>query len=401
MTRASCYFFAIALLFISALPSYAPPSRLNPPLIIDSHTHLIGLGTDNSGCYVNPNQLSWKHPISYIKTSYMIAASGIKNREHADKEYIDNLATKIQSFPGPHRYFALVFAFSPTYDKEDKKLNLAKTGIAVPNDYLLRIVKDHPQMIPVGSVHPYQPEVGTEIAQLAQAGVRLLKILPNSMHFDPGDDATRDFFAATVKHSMVLIAHVGDEHSVAGGGIHNEYGNPYRYERWLKEFPTLKLIFAHVGSEGKSRNPAGQIEENFNAVLRLLRQYPQQTYADISAFSSAFARVHYLTPLLESHDIHRQLLFGSDYPLPNFTPLTTLTLGLLKIRGLISLADGFLLARLQRHNALAYNYQLLQTISTENKRFPPEVFSLNFLRIFTRETLPEQLASYRHLLVSP
>ncbi len=362
-----------------------------PAPIIDSHVHLVGLGSDNSGCYLNPNQQSWLHPLNYLKTLYMIKAAGIGNNHHADQAYVEQLDRHILNFPGERPYYTLVFAFAPTYDRTSKTIDYAKTGIAVPNDYLLRVTANRPRMIPVGSLHPYQANLGEEMQRLHQAGVRLLKLLPNSMHFDPADPESETFFREAAAQKMVLITHVGDEHSVAGGGINNAYGNPLLYEAWLKKYPQLKIIFAHVGSEGKSPTAEGKKEDNFNLVLALLRRYPQQTYADISAFSVAFARARYLPHLLLASDIHDRLIYGSDYPLPSFGVVVGLTLSTLRWHKLISFRDIFTLLKIQRQNPFAYNYELLRRLSYQGKSFPETVFYQNFLAIFADRDLPSPL----------
>jgi mannonate dehydratase len=383
--------FVTAVLLTAHFNLGMAQDRSELPRIIDSHMHIVGIGSDASGCYVNPNQMSWKHPFNYLKTVYMISAAGGGDHQHADRNYVTYLNQMVGSFPAPSKYYGLIFAFTPSYDRTTKKINLEKTGISVPNDYMLQVAKANPQLIPVGSVHPFQPDLVQEIRRLRATGVALLKILPNSMNFDPADEETDAFFAEVAHSKMVLITHVGDEHSVAGGGINNDYGNPLHYEKWLKKYPTLKIIFAHVGSEGHSHDEAGQEKENFYLVLDLLRKYPRQTYADISAFSMAVKRVRYLGPLLQAEEVHKQLLFGSDYPLPNYSPLTTITLAAMRWHKLIDFSTMLDLMKIQRSNPLHYNYSLMRRVKSEGKSFPDGVFYRNFVDMFNDRALPQQL----------
>ena len=50
-------------------------------------------------------------------------------------------------------------------------------------------------------------------------------------------------FSTLASMKMVLITHVGDEHSVRGSGIDDAMGNPALFEPWLKKYPDLKIIF--------------------------------------------------------------------------------------------------------------------------------------------------------------
>ena len=77
----------------------------------------------------------------------------------------------------------------------------------------------------------------------------------------------------------------------------------------------ISKLFLHVGSEGTSVVDGKEVE-NFALVIDLLKRYPKQTAADISAMISAPRRVHYLKELIAMPEIHGMLFYGSDYPIP-------------------------------------------------------------------------------------
>ena len=174
---------------------------------------------------------------------------------------------------------------------------------------------------------------------------------------------------------MILITHVGDEHSVEGGGINNKFGNPLYYKKWLDLFPKLKIIMAHVGSEGRSKEPmTNKYIDNFDIVLKLLRLYPKQLWADISAMSCAPARTKYLSKIIINEDIQQQLLYGSDYPVAAIRPLVAVSLSKMKNYQLLGEDPDQmrrLLLEIYEHNPLLANFVTLRSISFNGKKLSP------------------------------
>ena len=73
----------------------------------DFHTHLVGLGHEHCPAYVNPKMLSWWHPLSRIRALVYLSASGVKNEEFADREYIARLSDLIKAIPRHGKYHLL------------------------------------------------------------------------------------------------------------------------------------------------------------------------------------------------------------------------------------------------------------------------------------------------------
>ncbi len=348
------------------------------PAIIDTHMHLVCRESKN-GCYVSPSLFSpLTHPFLTFKAQILMVALGAKNHEKPDEEIRDRLKTLVQKFPSEKVYHGLLFAFTASYDPISLTKNLSKTGLEVPNEYMQSVVQDLPsQLFPVFSIHPFQK------APVIEPKPRIYKILPNSMNFSPDDERAAEFFAKIASSGSLLIAHVGDEHSVDGGGINNDYGNPLLYEKWLTRFPNLTIIFAHVGAAGKSYLlNENKEEENFNLVLRLLRKFPKQTYADISGFSLGPTRTHYLQQLLVAKDLHGQLLYGSDYPLPAIKALLKSTLWAMYFHDLLGDWQEFQryyqsILTLHDINPLAAAFVTMRVISYNGIRFDAGVFFKN------------------------
>jgi len=126
--------------------------------------------------------------------------------------------------------------------------------------------------------------------------------------------------------------------------------------------------------------------------MSLLREFRNRAFADISAFTIDPFRVNYLRKLLLAEDVHSQLIFGTDYPLPTIPFLTKTTLISMKLRGLLPKRYTIkTYDRIFRRNPLLYNLFLLKTVRFRGKKFPSEVFYWNLFRLVKERNLPESL----------
>lgn len=373
------------------LPKYAQDildeTLVDIPYVVDSHMHVLGIGTDGSGCFVHPGSFSWRNPLEWIKSNIMLSTCGVCHLSHADSNMFDRIQTLVKYFP-TIPYFGMIFAFAATYD-ESGKVQWLDTGLHVPNKYVVEKTKESKGLIPVGSIHPFQPDLEQQFDYLVQHDVQVLKLLPNSMGFDPSCQSVRPFIELAVQYDMTIIAHVGDEHSVSGGGINNAHGNPLLWSGWLDEFPQLRIVFAHVGSEGAALSGGKQVE-NFDLVLHLMKKYPTQTFADISAFSSAPLRVKYLKRLLKETSIHSRLIFGSDYPLPATWISAAITSWVMYFSGLVDYRTRNALMEIQYRNPLAFNFAAMRLVRHQGYSFPPEIFYKNVEQIFSTNIFKSQ-----------
>lgn len=371
--------------------------ELDVPFIIDSHMHLLGMGTNNSGNYTNPQMLKSSNLFEYGKSMMLQHFSGIRTHQNADLEYVKRLNEYVSTQNNlPVNYHGMIFAFSPTYNKKTGLKDLESTTFSISNTYVKKITRLSDRYIPVASLHPYQGDLEERFEKIVKGKFNFLKILPNSMGIDPSDPDCDNFFSLLAKYRIVLITHVGDEHSVSYGGLDNEFGSPRHYYKWLEKYPDLKIIFAHVGSEGKSTDINGQKKDNFEQVLELLKAYPKRAFADISAFTISVKRIPFIKRLLESESIHGQLLYGSDYPLPTITPLVypaivkIAWLGLLPPR--LKLKD---LISIYKENPLVFNVVLMMSLEYQGYRFPKDVFYYNLFKTLNPQDMTPRLHTLR------
>ena len=288
---------------------------IDPQKQLDYHTHLAGVGSGNSGAFVNSRMLSWKHPFHRMKFNVYRMACGATNDDNTDEQMLQRLAELIRTNPfhGKHR----LLAFDKHY-REDGTVNLEKTEFHVPNEYVFQIASQHPDVfIAAMSVHPYRKDALTELERWASRGVRMVKWLPNAMGIDPSNPKCDDFYRKMKELNVTLLSHGGEEKAVQSVED-QKLGNPLLLRRALDH--GVKVIVAHcagLGFNEDTDNP-GKKAHNFEFFLRLMDEsrYDGVIFGDISAITQ-FNRIGVpLQTILEREDLHSRLVNGSDYPLP-------------------------------------------------------------------------------------
>jgi len=342
--------------------------------VIDSHVHIIGLGTGESGAYANPKLLTWKHPASHVKASIILKSTGVTGLAQADEQYVQQLLAWAGEFPAPLVLAALAFDYHYT---KDGAVDLGKTEFYVPDEYILRLARRYPgRLIPVVSIHPYAPNALKRLEQCAQAGARLVKWLPNAQGMDPADPAIDPFYQAMERHHMALLCHTGWEMSVNSDG--QRLGNPLRLRRPLDL--GVAVIMAHVGNTGANDdldNPGKRVS-NFALALRMLDdpKYRDRLYSDIAMIVGTTRNTHDIKVLLERTDLHPRLINGSDYPLPAVDVAVSPIL--LQLAGLITNEERRHLAEIRRQNPLLFDFVLKRALKDPKTgvRFPASMFTL-------------------------
>lgn len=360
---------------------------LDPSDVVDYHVHLVGHGDSGSECYLHPSTKSWFYPIKRLKTLVFMAAAQVPQMEGGDLQYCSRLIRLVKHYmpanvlrPGHKGYFTpkcCLLAFDKFYTKQGVA-DMTKTTLYVPNDYALKIANDVPEYFyPFCSVNPYRRDAFEELSKCSRAGCTTIKWLPNSMGIDPADELCVPFYRKVAELGMMLLVHVGDEHSVNAAFLDNRLGNPLRLRLALD--CGVKVIAAHCATEGSNEdldNP-GKTATNFSLLLRLMREdkYKELLFADISAICS-FRRVPYLPELLEAKDIHSRLVYGSDYPVPAIN-MVVLTSMLLRYQ-LITVNQKEVLNELYNYNPLLFDLACKRCLVGPNGgKFPTSVFKVH------------------------
>lgn len=102
----------------------------------------------------------------------------------------------------------------------------------------------------------------------------------------------------------------------------DHYTDPDNYLPLFKDFPLLKICFAHFGGDNECMkyykcNDPEEVSDNwFVKIHNLLKHHPN-TYADISYSSANFDLLALYHALLQNPNVRDKILFGSDFYMSN------------------------------------------------------------------------------------
>lgn len=341
--------------------------------LVDIHTHLAGLGKNESGIWVNPAMQSGFAFYKRLQFDVYLSASGIHDKENADHEYVQRLYQLGKNFPAKIKLF--IYAFDYNHNQDGSK-NLKRSTFYVPNDYVVKIAKNHPDLfIPVISIHPYREDAISLLNHYAKLGVKFVKWLPNAMAIDPTDTRSALFLKAMKTNDQTLITHTGEERAVDGEEF-QKYGNPLLYRSSLND--GNKIIMAHVASLGECHDleNGNQKRSCFELFHRLFQdeRYQKNLFADISAITIHTRIGPQTDVVLADHKNHERLINGSDYPLPAINSLYR-TGELLKL-GYITKEEAKALNEIYGINPLLFDLLLKRVLKNPKSgdRFDDSVF---------------------------
>lgn len=333
--------------------------------LIDSHTHIIGLGSGDTGTWVNPDMQEGLHWIKRLKFAIYKSASGIEHEENADQEYIERLIKIIDGmYPYDMKFFIL--AFDKHYDKAGKE-DLSHTSFYVPNEYIISLAHQYPQFfVPVVSIHPYRKDALQVLDKWHDLGVKYIKWLPNSQGIDPSDKDIIPFYKKMAANKMVLITHTGEEKAVEGEAF-QRLGSPQLLHLPLQHGVTV--IMAHLATLGMCEDLQNAEREVscFQLAIEMLEdeRYENTLFADISAITQ-YNRTDKLEEILDNQLLHHRFVNGSDYPLPaiNFLYKTSQ----LEEMGFITENEKELLNEIYSYNPILFDFVLKRTIKSPGSK---------------------------------
>ena len=170
-----------------------------------------------------------------------------------------------------------------------------------------------------GSIHPYRAQDGRDACDLLEetvkAGAVLIKWLPIHQNIRAADPRTVAFLRRASELGVAMLIHYGGEMSLARR--HMEFAHPgamldvLRGLRAEGKMPTV--IVAHVATPSFPWQDRSGYDLLTDALLGEFQDDP--LYADISALA-AFGRTAWLRRLADRPELHRKLVWGSDYPIP-------------------------------------------------------------------------------------
>lgn len=349
---------------------------IDPARLVDYHTHIVGLGTDNSGAFVSPRTKDW-FSLEHWKFLVYTSASGIKNLAQADQEYVARLARLTRGIQRRGRY--RILAFDKHY-KPDGTVDLLKTNFYISNEYIFRLTAQYPNIfLPVISVHPYRRDALEELEKWARLGAKIVKWLPNAMGIDPSSSLAEPFYRKMREHNMILLSHAGEEQAVEAQED-QRLGNPLLLRRALDH--GVRVIMAHTASLGTCQDLDDSEEKKlpcFDLAMRLMGEtkYQQLLFAEISALLQFNRMPGPIATLLKRPDLHPRMVNGSDYPLPAINSLIH-TRSMARA-GFITDEERAQLNEIYDYNPLLFDFVLKRTMRhpETKQKLAPAVFMAN------------------------
>jgi len=346
---------------------------IDPAQLVDHHTHVIAIGTSVRGAFVHPTLRSG-FSLKRVKFWIYKSASGIQNIGNADDEYIARLVRLARSHKR-HGKFRLL-AFDKNHNA-DGTVNLAKTTLYVPNEYVIELSNQYPDIfLPVISVHPYRADALEELEKWRKAGVRFVKWLPNAMGIDPANPAVEPYYRKMKEHDMILLSHGGEEQAVEAAED-QRLGNPLLLRKPLDM--GVRVVVAHAASLGTCDDldkGQGRTADCFDLFLRLMDEprYRGLLFGEISALLQFNRMPRPFATLLKRQDLHPRLVNGSDYPLPAINALIW-TRSFVR-HGFITAEERRALNEIYDYNPLLFDFVLKRTMRhpETGQKLAPSIF---------------------------
>ena len=160
-------------------------------------------------------------------------------------------------------------------------------------DRLLDVVRGYPELVPFGSVHPYDRDVDTRLGRQQAAGARGVKLHPNGQFVAPDNPRTVHLCGRCGARGLPVLFHcgpVGIEPAAA-----RRRSQVARYEQAIAEHPETTFVLGHSGAL------------QHDQAIRFAERYPN-TWFDLSCLG-----LEALREVLDTVPSDR-VLYGTDWP---------------------------------------------------------------------------------------
>jgi hypothetical protein len=271
------------------------PAQLEKP--VDLHVHIVGNGSGGTGCWLRVG--SWHRPLAALMLRH-IGLPGNALSGDLDRLYVERLLEQVRSSSLGR---VVILAQDLVHDEQGRPVEGAGS-FYVPNDYVLKLARQHPEFLPAVSIHPARPDALEELDRCVQDGAVLMKCLPNCHGIDCNHRRFQKFWERMAEHQLPLLAHTGGEHTLPV--VRPEFADPRVLTLPLECGVTV--IAAHCGTKSGLFDP-----EYFHVFAQMTTRFPN-LYGDTSAFSVPIRGRHVRQCLRPP--LAERLLHGSDYPVP-------------------------------------------------------------------------------------
>lgn len=159
------------------------------------------------------------------------------------------------------------------------------------NDFVLKECEKHKEFYGFAAMHPDFTDFEVEIERVTKAGLKGIKIHPDTQQFDMDDERMFPIYE-TISGKLPILIHCGD--------YRYNYSHPEKLARILDLFPKLTVIGAHFGGWSMP-----------DLALEYLKD--KNCYMDVSSsfFCTGMKRAEELIKIYGAE----RMLFGTDFPM--------------------------------------------------------------------------------------
>lgn len=272
-------------------------------LRIDCHVHVVGTGTDGTGCWYRPRGLT------RIGAPFLVRAVGLTMGDlrgpDFDQVYARRLLEYVQRSPSIDRL--LLLAHELPY-RDDGTPVMENASFYVPNTHVLKLAAEHPEFLAGVSIHPSRKDAMEELELCLGGGAAALKCLPNVQGIDWNDRKHTRFLERMAEAGLPLLAHTGSERTMPV--MDKALASPRVLTRALEIGVTC--IAAHCGTGMLLLDP-----DYFEVFAEMCARFPN-LYGDNSALAALNFRLRpSALRRITGGPVAERILHGSDLPVPS------------------------------------------------------------------------------------
>src|SRR5215471_4543878 len=172
---------------------------------VDAHVHVVGNGSGGTGCWLRVR--GWHRPLAAMMLRHIGLPPGAMKGD-LDRLYLERLLELVR---GSSLGAIVILAQDQVHDEQGRVMEAG--SFYVPNDYVLRLARQHPEFLPAVSIHPARPDALEELERCLAGGAVMMKCLPNCHNIDCNDRRYTKFWERMAAAKLPLLAHTGSEHT--------------------------------------------------------------------------------------------------------------------------------------------------------------------------------------------
>lgn len=266
--------------------------------VVDAHTHVFCWGENPDDGFMS--EATQRSPLGRL----LLLITKL------EREPGETLSAKMRNMLFRHLGessldYAVVLAQDAIYRKDGTRDDAA-TRFYVSNDYVFKLARECPKVLPGTSINPWRFDALKELDRCRNAGARLVKVHTAIQGVDPSLAEFDPFYHRAAELGMVLMFHTG--HARGCRAVSQKFADPALLARPLDH--GLPVIAAHCGTCAFF-----DVDDYYPSFVRMMGRYPN-LYGD-TAVLGTLVRLFSLRRLSrEPESLRSRIIHGTDYPFP-------------------------------------------------------------------------------------